>query len=170
MVKYSLPRKVEGRELIGVLEESARFFDYHVDTVPLRETNCYLATLWWRLNGSSGAIQGNFLYDGRPAELAKPNIKSVRIYDEQEIPRSRIGAAFLNTRSVLWTAEAILDEDDTYEFLPVEMYKGEGLVKSLGARFIHLARAKPVRANNGMIVVKPAVDGVAGKVKELLLK
>ena len=166
MVEYKLPRQVEGKELIATLENSARFFDYQVDTKPLSETNPNLATLYWRLLGSG--IDENFRYNGLPLKDVEPKIKSVRVYDKQQIPRSKFGAFWCDTEATLWTAEAILDEEGTYEVLPIDMYKKDGLVYTRGARFIHIARAKPLKANNGMVVVKPAVDGLVGKVKELL--
>ena len=167
MMEYNLPKYVEGKELISTLKEAGEFFNYSVDIRPLKETNSNLGTLWWRIFGTHSSE--NFRYNGLPLRKVDPKIKSVEVCKEEQTPK-RIGNSWQYVWVSLWTAEAILDEEKMYDIFPIEIYKGDGLVRRKSRKSIYVARAKPLKANKEMLVVKPAVDGLAGKVKEILSK
>lgn len=167
MVEYTLPSNVKGSDLILALEQAANSFEYGIKVESLQETCRNISTFWWDLFGSG--VDYNRRYNGLPIKEVDERIKSVIISDTQPFTKVKKGEIVkTGESSTLWSAEAIIDPERVYSSLEVDMYKGDGLKRKTGLRFVHIAKAQPLKSNNGMLHVKPAVDVLVSKVKEII--
>jgi len=164
--EYTLKTFVQGKNLINLLRTTAKSFDYGVDVMPLRETNPFLDTRWWKIFGP--IVGKNFRYNGLPLKDVSPEIKSVKIFDKQYIPIKREGIS-KSERTTLWSVESILNEKENYYFLPIEIYQGDGFVRKRG-KFTHVARAKPLETNERFIIQYYCVNKIVDRVIKFLFK
>ncbi|MBN2095059.1 MAG: hypothetical protein JW727_03345 [Candidatus Aenigmarchaeota archaeon] len=171
MIEYGLglSMTVWGDDLIKALEDSAKHFGYGVKVKPLRDTNPYRATRAWRIYPVPG-FEKPFLYQGKPAGDHNPEVKSVQICDTKKIPRSTLGSLFLPSEEINWTMEAILDKNEQYRVLPIEVYVGDGLKYGLGwGGPDPVARASPLKHGRMLRKIMPKIDELAVKTNKLLL-
>lgn len=165
-INYTLPTQVSGKNLIQTIQQVAGHFDYKTEVKPLNRT----------INSIESMIifSRDFKYDGVWSRYTNENVKSVKIFDEQRRDEG-VWEDFLNINRLLtgkkddglvftitlWTAEAFLDENENYKTLPIHIFKGNGLG--------YTDRAKPLNpSSRHMLEIKPAVDGLVGRVKDYL--
>ncbi|MFC1648556.1 hypothetical protein ACFL1B_03775 [Nanoarchaeota archaeon] len=164
---YELPREAQGAELIEVLSGAAESLGYNAEVVPLNETCSNIATLAWRISGTG--LSHNNSYEGRKIKDVDPRVKSVRVSAENPDKGGWLRNLLrFPVQDKLWTAEAIVDEEGTYDALYVTLHTGDGIVCSRGLNYLHFARQLPLDKGKDFDRIKPEVDSLASEVRRAL--
>lgn len=167
MVEYKLPREISGKDLIVKMAEVSQLFDYQFENEALRDTWPNVASLSWKLLGS--AFSCNARYQGVHFDELQENIRNIRICDIQAKTKFKNGEVTSSMCSeILWTTEAFIDTKKKYDKLVLSLYKGNGLYYKSGARFIHVARDKPLKPQK-MYLIKPSIDGLIVELKKKII-